>query len=76
MNIKNEVLIRVYIVLAIFVVFAIMIFGKAVYLQVVEGEKWRAKGQNDYVVTRPVEAERGNILTEDGSLLATSIPFF
>ena len=76
MNIKNEVLIRVYIVLAMFVVLAIVIFGKAVYLQVAEGEKWRERGKQQYVQSRPVEAERGNIITEDGFLLATSIPFF
>ncbi|MEL6923904.1 MAG: penicillin-binding protein [Bacteroidota bacterium] len=76
LNIKNEVLIRVYIVLALLVVAAFGIFGKAVYLQVVEGDKWRERGKQEYVVLRDVEAERGNILTEDGSLLATSLPFF
>ena len=76
MNIKNEVLIRVYIVLAIVVMAALVILAKVVYIQVKEGDKWRAKGKNLYVEYRAVEAERGSIMTEDGSLLATSLPFF
>ena len=76
MNIKNEVLIRVYIVLALVVLVALIIFGKAVQISVFEGDKWRRKGEQEHVKFKPVKADRGNILAEDGSLLATSLPFF
>lgn len=76
MNIKNEVLIRAYLVLVVTVGVAIMIFMKAVQISIVEGEKWRAMSDSLYVDFRPVDAQRGNILAEDGSLLATSLPFF
>ncbi len=76
MNIKNEVLIRIYIVLALICIVAVIIFGKAIQISVVDGEKWRARGDSLYVKYLPVNAERGNILSEDGSLLATSLPFF
>lgn len=74
-NIKNEVLIRVYIVLFLIVAAAVFIFSTAVRISVFEGERWRDRGQQ-FIKDRPVEAERGNILTEDGQLLATSIPVF
>ncbi|MFQ5446905.1 MAG: peptidoglycan glycosyltransferase, partial [Saprospiraceae bacterium] len=75
-NVKNEVLIRVYVVLVGIVLAAVVIFSKAVKISVVEGEKWRNKGEELYIKEVPLEAERGNILTEDGSMLATSMPFF
>ena len=76
MTIKNEVLVRMYIVLAGIVLAAVVIFGMAVKITVVDGEKWRAKSAQRYVKTVKIEADRGNILSADGSLLATSLPFF
>ncbi len=76
MNIKNEVLVRVYIVLSVIVLAAICIFAQAIKISVIEGDRWRAKGKELYVKYVDVEADRGNIITEDGSLLATSLPFF
>ena len=74
--IKNEVLVRVYIVLFLLVVMGVVIFSTAVRIQITEGKKWRAQGQSEFMKQKPVEAERGNIFTEDGQLLATSIPVF
>ncbi len=75
-NVKNEVLVRVYIVLAVILLAAFAIFARTLRISVLEGEKWRERGVELYVKEVPMEAERGNILTEDGSMLATSIPFF
>lgn len=76
MNIKNEILYRIYFVLfGMMVPIAGLLFYKTFYLSVVEGEKWREKGQS-YLEYRPIEAQRGNIYAADGSLLATSIPYF
>ncbi len=75
-NVKNEVLVRVYVVLSAVVLMAAAIFTQTVKISVVEGEKWRSKGEELYIKEVPMEAERGNILTEDGSMLATSMPFF
>ena len=76
MNIKNEVLGRMYIVLIVFVLAAVFIYSKVFSIVVFEGEKWRALGKKSYVKHMPVEAERGNIYADDRSLLATSLPFF
>jgi len=76
MDIKNEVLIRVYIVLIGVALFGILLFAQTVRISVVQGEKWRSRGENLYVESKAIEGERGNIISEDGSLLATSLPFF
>lgn len=76
-DIKNEVLYRVYILLfGIIVPAAIFLLYQTIYISYWEGARWRNKGEELYVDYKPVEAERGNIMAEDGSLLATSIPFF
>ena len=76
MNIKNEVLIRVYVVLFLVVLAGLILMVQTVKISVVEGDKWRERGKSLYVEYKPVKAERGNILAEDGSFLATSLPFF
>lgn len=77
MDIKNEVLYRVYILLfGVVVPLAIVLIYQTVYIGYAEGEKWRQKGAQMYIDTRPIEPERGNILAADGSLLSTSIPYF
>jgi len=45
-------------------------------IQFVEGEKWNALAAQIGLQYREVEATRGNILSDNGSLLATSIPFY
>ena len=76
MSRKKELLIRVYIITFSFAIAAFVLLGKAVQINVFEGEKWRAKGDSLYVKYIPIKPDRGNILADDGSLLATSIPFF
>ncbi len=45
-------------------------------IQLVEGDHWRDKAYNLATEMRPVEANRGNILADDGSMLATSVPVY
>lgn len=77
MDIKNEVLYRVYFLLfGLVVPVSIILMYKTVVIASVEGERWRNQGRDNYLEYRTVEADRGNILAADGSLLATSIPYF
>ena len=76
MDIKNEILWRLYAVMLVLVVVAMVIFFKAAQIQTAEGEYWREKNQKMNLAYRPVIAERGSIIADDGSLLATSIPFY
>ena len=77
MDVKNEVLYRVYFLLfGIVVPAAIILLYRTFEIAVVQGEKWRDKGTTNYIKPREVEADRGNILAADGTLLATSVPYF
>ena len=76
MDIKKEILFRVYFVLGLLVLpMAGLLVYKTFFLAVIEGDKWREKAEK-YLEFRPIEAERGNIYAVDGSLLATSIPYY
>jgi len=64
----------VYLAFALIAVFAVAVFARAVQIQVVQGKHWSAMADSltrDYV---NVDAVRGNIYSEDGSLMATSFP--
>nr|WP_207758651.1 penicillin-binding protein [Algoriphagus lutimaris] len=45
-------------------------------LQLEEGDKWREKAETINFKYREVPATRGNIYAGDGSLMATSLPFY
>lgn len=76
LNIKNEVLVRVYAVAAVVLLVAFTIFGQLFRLSVTEAPRWEAKADSLYVKWVDAPSQRGNILADDGSLLATSLPFF
>lgn len=76
MNIKQSILLRVRIAFLFVVVFAIAIVLKTAHIQFVEGEKWAAMGERITFDYKRVKATRGNIYSDNGSLLATSLPFY
>ncbi|MEM1119913.1 MAG: penicillin-binding protein [Bacteroidota bacterium] len=75
-NIKNEVLVRVYIVGLMIGLVALILIGQTAKLKFVEGDRWRSLRDSSKLKEINVEAEPGNIFAEDGSILATSLPFF
>lgn len=74
MNIRANILLRVYLAFGLIVLLALAVFVRLCDVQFVQGRKWRAMA--DSLSTRyvNVEAARGNIYSVDGSLLATSVP--
>jgi len=76
MDIKKDILWRVYMIYIVIIGVCILIFSKAVYIQQVEGAKWRNLGDTLHQRTQEIEAERGTIYSEDGEMLSTSIPYF
>jgi cell division protein FtsI (penicillin-binding protein 3) len=68
---------NIYFVSALVLLMAGGIVYRLVYIQSVEGKELRAKAKNESRVKEEVvEANRGNIYSADGSLLATSVPVF
>jgi cell division protein FtsI (penicillin-binding protein 3) len=74
MNIRTNILLRVYLAFGLIVMLAFAVFFKLCHLQFAQGAKWKAMA--DSLSTRYVniDAARGNIFAVDGSLLATSVP--
>lgn len=71
---KQVIFSRVYLVYGMICLFAMIIVGQAVNLQIIQGEKWRDKEETLTRNFREIDAVRGNIYAADESLLATSIP--
>lgn len=76
MNIKKSILIRVRLAFLAVVVFAICVAAKVGHIQFVEGDKWVKMGNDISFDYKKVKATRGNIYSDNGSLLATSLPFY
>lgn len=76
LNIKNEVLVRLYLLAGAVLLVAFVITGRLYQLSVVQAPRWEAKADSLFLKFVDVHADRGNILADDGSLLATSLPFF
>lgn len=73
---KSDILWRVYLVYFGILLFGLAVIGKIVYIQIVEGPALSAKAQTQELKVFDLEANRGNILDKNGSLLATSVPIF
>ncbi|MCR9081638.1 MAG: transpeptidase family protein [Cyclobacteriaceae bacterium] len=76
MNIKRSIVLRVRVVFILIALATAAIPLRIVKIQVEEGDKWREKAQTINFQYREVPATRGNIYAGDGSLLATSLPFY
>lgn len=76
MSRKGEFLNRVYFITIGFLVVALMLIGQAFRISQLQGEQWRKEGKELYYKPIDIDAERGRILSDDGSPLAISLPFF
>ena len=76
MDVKKDILWRVYLAFILMAIVGTSILGKAVYIQQVQGSYWRSMSDSLHQAIVSVDAERGTIYSEDGSMLSTSIPQF
>ena len=73
---QKQVMLRVYLVYALMCLFGGAIIFQVFRLQFVEGEYWRKKADSLSTAYVNIEASRGNIFSQDGDLLATSVPVY
>lgn len=73
---RDDLLRRAYLVFAFLLVISLVILGKVVRIQVVEGDKWRGMADSLYVRMVEMDSEMGTLLSEDGTILATSTVFY
>ena len=76
MGIKKDFLWRIYLTFGFILLFGCAILFQAFKIQVIEGDHWRALSDSLTISYHPIKADRGNIYFEDGSLMATLLPFF
>lgn len=76
MNIKKSIVLRARLAFLFVFLFAGAVLVKTITIQTVDGEKWRKIARENLLQYRKVKATRGNIFSDNGSLLATSLPFY
>jgi len=71
---EKNIMNRLYLIAGGLLVMAVVVVVRLVDIQLVQGEKYRdlALGQTEKMFT--IEPNRGNLYSEDGSLLAASVP--
>ena len=73
---KKQILNKTYILSGLIVLFAVAIVYKLIEIQFLKGNNYRSLAEQSTVKTFDIAANRGNVYTADGSLLATSISKF
>jgi cell division protein FtsI (penicillin-binding protein 3) len=76
MNIKKSILTRVRVAFLAISLFACAIIYKVGRIQFADGNKWKQIERERRFVYQPVYATRGNIYSDNESILATSLPFY
>lgn len=76
MEIKKDILWRVYVCFIVIAIICAFIIGKAFYIQQSQGAYWRNMSDSIHTRIEEIDAERGTIYSEDGQMLSTSIPQF
>jgi cell division protein FtsI (penicillin-binding protein 3) len=75
-NIRKSILLRVRVAFLAFLIFGLAIAYRILDLQVIEGERWKSLADEIGLQYRTIKATRGNIYSDNGSLLLTSLPFY
>ncbi|APU10708.1 penicillin-binding protein [Cellulophaga lytica] len=70
---EKNILTRLYIVAGFLFLFAIAVAVKLISIQVVDGDKYRKLAMDRTERVFVIEPNRGNLISDDGSLLATSV---
>jgi cell division protein FtsI (penicillin-binding protein 3) len=76
MEVKKDILWRVYLCFLGMILLGAVVLGKAFYIQHVQGKMWKSMGDSMHLKYMPVDAARGTIYSEDGNMLSTSVPIF
>lgn len=73
---KKQILNKVYLFTGFMFLFAIAIGYKLVQIEFIDGDDYRKLAEQGTIKTFEIDANRGNVYTSDGSLLATSVSKF
>ncbi len=73
-KIKKNIITRLYVVSFLMLLFASSIIFKLINIQFTNGDYYRELSENRVFKNIEIPANRGNIYSEKGRLLATSVP--
>ena len=76
MEVKRDILWRVYLCFLGIVALSLIVLGKVVYIQHAQGAYWKGLSDSLHQKFIELDAERGTIYSADSSMLSTSIPWF
>lgn len=76
MEVRKDILWRVYLCFLGIIVLGFVVLGKAFYIQTIQGHYWKELGDSLHLKYMPIEGQRGTIYSEDGNMLSTSVPIF
>ena len=76
MEVRRDILWRVYLCFIGMVIICLCILGKAVYIQRVQGSYWRKLADSLHEKFVQLPADRGTIYSSDGNMLSSSVPYF
>lgn len=76
MDVKRDILWRVYLCFIVMIVLGATIVGKAFYIQQVQGKYWESMSDSLHQKIQEIAADRGTIYSDNGQMLSTSIPQF
>lgn len=74
-SVSNRILFRVYMLFAVFVLLGFVLVSRIFYLQL-NSQQWDKIDKEERFSLQRISADRGNILSENGTILATSLPFY
>ncbi|WP_019947857.1 penicillin-binding protein [Hymenobacter aerophilus] len=75
-NVKKSIVTRIRLAFLGVCLFSAAIVWRIAHIQFTEGAKWSALEQERRVIYQPVFATRGNIYSDNESIMATSLPFY
>lgn len=75
-DVKNSILWRVYVIMLISILGAVVVILRIGSVQYFEGAELIAKSDEKRIKKIALKSNRGNILAENGSLLATTLPYY
>lgn len=76
MDVRRDILWRVYLSFLGVVALSLLILGRTFYIQRFQGNYWRSMSDSMHQRIVELDAERGTIYSEDGQMLSTSMPQF
>jgi cell division protein FtsI (penicillin-binding protein 3) len=76
LDVRRDILWRVYLSFLAAVIISLVILGRTFYIQRFQGNYWRSMSDSMHQRIAELDAERGTIYSEDGKMLSTSIPQF